>query len=243
MFTAPIDWNKIIQQLQQDNLAQLNGSITNGQHPQQPLFNPIQPLVPNQPINSNQGNTGGPPSNSHPVPPTDLLNLTLPQNKSAAWYASNTLQSLTQTSVSQNFHLNQEMMEVTNLNVLINPRSSETFQNVLPPPPAHIGCCVKLSPKKSTQLSDIAPSRTKEHSPIAQCPFNNFPYGTGIFPGVVPPIERDLEYANEKHLMSSIPWFPSPPAAHSTPHHPPKLEVTHSRGPPPTAHSGFLTDS
>lgn len=71
MFTTPINWNQILQQLQQVNPPQPSGNTASGQQPQQPLYNPIQSLL-SQPLNLNQGMMGGSNTNSigRPMPPT-----------------------------------------------------------------------------------------------------------------------------------------------------------------------------
>ncbi|VDO09282.1 unnamed protein product [Rodentolepis nana] len=234
MFGGPMDWSKILQHLQQNNLTQLNGNTTNEQQPQQHLFNPIQHFTSDQPINPNQGTTGEGASNGHPMPPADRSSLPLPQ-PNLGWY-------VTRPPLAYTFQRNEGATETINLDELIDPSSPDTLRRLPTPPPAHIGCCVKPPPQHSTQAPDIPPPRAKEHPPLGPCPFNNFPHGTGILPGVVPSTERDLAYAREQHYMSNVPWFPLPPPAHSTPHHPPILNFFPLRGPPPSAHSGPPAD-
>ncbi|VDO09288.1 unnamed protein product [Rodentolepis nana] len=52
-----------------------------------------------------------------------------------------------------------------------------------------------------SQPSTFEPLSREQVPPSQPCPFNNFPYGTGIFPGVPPPIERDPEYAREQFSL------------------------------------------
>ncbi|VUZ48277.1 unnamed protein product [Hymenolepis diminuta] len=238
MFTTPVNWNQILQQLQQVNPPQPGGNTASGQQPQQPLYNPMQSLL-SQPLNLNQGMTGGSNANSigRPMPPT-----LPPPPSNSAWYASNPPQFLTQSPFPQIGNLNHGPTGMPNLNPYFNPHTPEIFRTLPTPPLAHKGCPTSQPPQRSTQPPDIIPPNTTEPLPFSWCPFNNFRYGTGIFPGVPPSIERDLEYADEKRLMSNVPWFPSPPAAHATPNHPPKLEFPRVRGPPPSAHSGYTND-
>lgn len=94
-------------------------------------------------------------------------------------------------------------------------------------------------PQHSANHPDIEPLNITGPPPNSSCPFNNFRYGTGIFPGIPPPIERDPEYANEQYLRNHIPRCPAPPPAHTTPHHSPKLEFPRVRQPPPQTHSDY----
>nr|CDS26805.1 expressed protein [Hymenolepis microstoma] len=75
-----------------------------------------------------------------------------------------------------------------------------------------------------SQPRNIGPPNMSYYPPNLQCPFNNFPYGTGIFPGIPPPIDRDPEYLVEISSRISIPNHPLPLPAHTTPFHPPRLE-------------------
>ncbi|VDO09283.1 unnamed protein product [Rodentolepis nana] len=79
-----------------------------------------------------------------------------------------------------------------------------------------------------SQPSNFEPLSREQVPPSQPCPFNNFRYGTGIFPGVPPPIGRDIEYEREQTLLRCRPKRPPPPAAHSTPHHPPVRDLPES---------------
>ncbi|VUZ48279.1 unnamed protein product [Hymenolepis diminuta] len=88
-----------------------------------------------------------------------------------------------------------------------------------PYPPTHTEPSVNDPPQFSIYIPYIEP----HFYPFSSCPFNNFRYGTGIFPGVPPPIEYDPEYENELVVV-----YPPPPPAHTTPHHPPQIVFPHS---------------
>ncbi|VDL58410.1 unnamed protein product [Hymenolepis diminuta] len=94
----------------------------------------------------------------------------------------------------------------------------------------------------SANRSGSEPLNITDPLPSASCPFNNFRYGTGIFPGIPPPIEHDPEYEEEQYLRDHIPWWPAPPPAHTTPHHSPKLEFRCVRPSPPQTHSDYSCD-
>ncbi|KAM3171031.1 hypothetical protein ACTXT7_017427 [Hymenolepis weldensis] len=137
-------------------------------------------------------------------------------------------------------------LDLSSVPTAVPPRSLNNIRHLLPPPPSHVEMPVDERPQHSANHPIIEHYyillNTTDPPPSPSCPFNNFRYGTGIFPGVPPPIERDPEHANEQYLISHFAWCSSPPPAHTTPRHSPKLEFSCVRQPLPRTHSDYSRD-
>ncbi|KAM3180561.1 hypothetical protein ACTXT7_016043 [Hymenolepis weldensis] len=136
-------------------------------------------------------------------------------------------------------HEQSRPLDFSSVITAVPSHPSNNIRNLLHPPRNHTGLSANDPPQLSIQTPYIEPPNIAYPFPIPSCPFNNFRYGTGIFPGVPPPIERDREFENEQVLRSRMPCFPPPPPAHTTPHHSPRIALPHSPWFPHTAHFGY----